>query len=198
MPRLGGEEVTKRESKNERGIVPTSPPGSANKETYLSHGLSIVTRPTSLEIEAWMHRCIALARIAQARGDSPVGAVIVRNSEVVAEGIEAGKTTQDVTRHAEVEAISVARKVLDTSDLSDCLLVTTHEPCILCSYAIRHHRIPLVVFGVAVGEIGGYNSELAVLKDRSVKRWGEAPEVIGGVLEKECRAFVGSATGSSV
>jgi len=76
---------------------------------------------------------------------------------------------------------------LGTADLSDCTLVTTHEPCILCSYAIRHHRIPLVVFGVAVGEIGGYSSELAVLKDRTVKRWGEPPEVIGGVLEEECR-----------
>ncbi len=142
--------------------------------------------PGRAESEALMRRCIALARIAQARGESPVGAVIVRNGEVVAEGIEAGKSAQDVTRHAEVEAISAARKVLGTSDLSDCLLVTTHEPCILCSYVIRHHHIPVVVFGVAVGEIGGYNSELAVLKDRTVKRWGEPPEVIGGVLEEEC------------
>jgi tRNA(adenine34) deaminase len=145
--------------------------------------------PGRVKYETWMRRCIALARIAQARGDSPVGAVIVRNGEVVAEGIEAGKSAQDITRHAEVEAISVARKVLDPSDLSDCLLVTTHEPCILCSYAIRHHRIPLVVFGVAVGEIGGYNSELAVLKERSVKRWGEAPQLISGVLEDDCLAL---------
>lgn len=136
-----------------------------------------------------MRRCIQLARLAQARGESPVGAVIVRNGEVVADGIEAGKSAQDITRHAEVEAISAARKALGTSDLSDCLLVTTHEPCILCSYAIRHHRIPLVVFGVATGEIGGYGSALAVLKDRTVKRWDEPPQVIGGVLEGECRAL---------
>lgn len=134
-----------------------------------------------------MRRCIALARLAKERGESPVGAVIVHAGEVIAEGIEAGRTEQDITRHAEVEAIAAARQVLGTADLSDCTLVTTHEPCILCSYAIRHHRIPLVVFGVAVGEIGGYSSELAVLKDRTVKRWGEPPEVIGGVLEEECR-----------
>lgn len=145
-----------------------------------------MNRPEQEELVAWMRRCIALARIAHARGESPVGAVIVRNGEVVAEGIEAGTSAQDITRHAEVEAITAARKALGTSDLSDCLLVTTHEPCILCSYAIRHHRIPLVVFGVAVGEVGGYSSALAVLKDRTVKRWGEPPQVIGGVLAEEC------------
>lgn len=148
-----------------------------------------MNRPEQEELVAWMRRCIALARIAQARGDSPVGAVIVRNGEVIAEGVESGREKQDITRHAEVEAISAARKALGTSDLSDCLLVTTHEPCILCSYAIRHHRIPLIVFGVAVGEIGGYSSALAVLKDRTVMRWGEPPQVIGGVLEEECRAM---------
>lgn len=134
-----------------------------------------------------MRRCIALARLAKERGESPVGAVIVHAGEVIAEGIEAGRTEQDITRHAEVIAINNARRALGTADLSDCILVTTHEPCILCSYAIRHHRIPLVAFGLAVGEIGAYSSELAVLKDRTVKRWGEPPEVIGGVLEEECR-----------
>ncbi len=135
------------------------------------------------ERASWMRRCIELARVAKERGESAVGAVIVRNGEVVAEGIESSKGKQDVTRHAEVEALTAARKVLGTADLSDCILATTHEPCIMCSYVIRHHRIPLVVFGVATGEIGGYSSELAVLKGRTVQRWGEPPQVIGGVLE---------------
>jgi tRNA(adenine34) deaminase len=146
-----------------------------------------MTSPDQALLETLMHRCIELARRAKERGERPVGAVIARGGRIVAEGMEAGKAKQDVTRHAEVEAIAEARKALGTADLSDCILVTTHEPCILCSYAIRHHRIPLVAFGLAVGEIGAYSSELAVLKDRTVKRWGEPPEVIGGVLEEECR-----------
>lgn len=142
---------------------------------------------TMSRYEALMRECIRLARIAKERGDSPVGAVIVRGGEVVAQGIEAGKTEQDITRHAEVLAINNARRALGTADLSDCVLVTTHEPCIMCSYAIRHHRIPVVVFSLAVGDVGGYSSQLPVLKDRSVKRWGGPPTVIGGVLEAECR-----------
>lgn len=142
---------------------------------------------TMSQYEALMHACIRLAHIAKERGDSPVGAVIVRDGEVVAQGIEAGKTEQDITQHAEILAINNARRALGTADLSDCVLVTTHEPCIMCSYAIRHHRIPMVVFGLAVGEVGGYSSQLPVLKDSSVERWGEPPTVITGVLEAECR-----------
>ncbi|HMN05396.1 MAG TPA: nucleoside deaminase [Flavobacteriales bacterium] len=145
--------------------------------------------PDPALLESLMRRCIGLAQLAKVRGDSPVGAVVVRDGKVVAEGIEAGRTEQDITRHAEVIAINNARRALGKADLSDCILVTTHEPCILCSYAIRHHRIPLVAFGLAVGEIGGYSSQMAVLKDRSVKRWGEPPAVIAGVLEAECRGL---------
>lgn len=137
--------------------------------------------------EDLMRACLRLARVALARVDSPVGAVIARNGKVVGEGIEAGRTQKDITRHAEILAINHARRTLGTADLSDCILVSTHEPCIMCSYVIRHHRIPLVVFGLAVGEVGGYSSQLPVLKDRSVKRWGEPPTVIAGVLEAECQ-----------
>lgn len=144
---------------------------------------------TMSQYEELMRECIRLAQVALKRGDGPVGAVVVHQGQVVAEGIEAGKTARDITRHAEILAINNARRVLDTADLSDCVLVTTHEPCIMCSYAIRHHRIPVVVFGLAVGEVGGYSSQLPVLKDRTVKRWGDPPKVIGGVLEAECRAL---------
>lgn len=146
-------------------------------------------KASSAELAIWMHRCVELARKAKARGESPVGALIMRNGAVIAEGIEAAKGVVDITRHAEVIAINQARWALGTAGLSDCILVTTNEPCILCSYAIRHHRIPMVVFGVGTGEIGGYSSDLAVLKDRTVKRWGEPPEVVAGMLEADCRAM---------
>lgn len=136
-----------------------------------------------------MRRCISLARIAKDRGDSPAGALLVRDGNIIAEGIESGKTRQDITCHAETEAIRQAVKLLRTNDLSDCTMVTTHEPCIMCSYVIRHHRIKLLVVGVTTGEIGGYSSALPVLLDTTITRWGHPPLIIDGILEQECRAL---------
>lgn len=139
--------------------------------------------------EEWMRRCISLARIAKNRGDSPAGAILVHGDNIISEGIEAGKTRQDITCHAETEAIRQAVKLLKTNDLSDCILVTTHEPCIMCSYVVRHHRISRIVVGVTTGEIGGYSSALPVLLDTTVTRWANPPVIIGGILEQECRAL---------
>jgi len=137
--------------------------------------------------EGLMRRCIELAKIAKLRGDSPVGSIIVKDGQVVAEGIEGVKTHKDVTFHAEIEAVRNATARLGTADLSDCFMVTTHEPCIMCSYVIRHHKIALVVVGVATGEIGGYSSALPVLLDRTISRWSAPPEIIDSILEQECK-----------
>lgn len=136
-----------------------------------------------------MRRCIELAKIAKQRGDSPVGSIIVKDGQIVGEGIEGGKTQQDITFHAEIEAIRSARTNLGTSDLSDCLLVTTHEPCIMCSYLIRHHKIGLIVVGMRTGEIGGYSSALPVLMDRTIAKWATPPTIIDQILEQECKAL---------
>ena len=137
--------------------------------------------------EGLMRTCIGLARIAKNRGDSPVGSLIVRDGKIISEGIEGGKTNKDITFHAEIEAIRKATKALGTADLSDCIMVTTHEPCIMCSYVIRHHKIECVVVGVTTGEIGGYSSALPLLLDQTIKKWSAPPEIIDGVLEQECK-----------
>jgi tRNA(adenine34) deaminase len=139
--------------------------------------------------EGLMRRCIALAKIAKERGDSPVGAVIVRDGQIIAEGIEGGKTYKDITFHAEIEAVRNAVKVLGSGDLSNCMLVTTHEPCIMCSYVIRHHKIALIIMGVETGEIGGYSSAMPVLTDSTISRWTSPPKIIGKILEHECAAL---------
>lgn len=136
--------------------------------------------------ETWMHHCIELGKIAKSQGDAPVGCILVKEGEIIAEGIEAGKSKEDLTCHAEIEAIRRARKTLGT-DLSNCIMITTHEPCMMCSYVIRHHRVKKVIFGISTGEIGGYSSALPILTTNQVKRWASPPIVIGGVLEKECR-----------
>lgn len=140
-----------------------------------------------MRYEFFMRRCIELALMAKSRGDSAVGSVVVKDEKIVGEGIEGGKTHKDITFHAEVEAIREAVKNLETTNLSGCILVTTHEPCILCSYVIRHHKISTVVVGVSSGEIGGFNSQYPILKDSRIKIWTDPPKVIMGVLEEECR-----------
>lgn len=133
-----------------------------------------------------MKACIDLAKIAKQRGDSPVGSIIVQNGLVIGEGIEGGKTHKDITFHAEIEAIRNAIKYLGKQDLSDCILYTTHEPCIMCSYMIRHTKIPLIVTGITTGEIGGFSSQLPLLLDTTIKKWTTPPNLINGILEKEC------------
>ena len=118
--------------------------------------------------ESLMRRCIELAKIAKKRGDSPVGSIIVKDGKIVAEGIEGGATHKDVTFHAEIEAVRNATASLGKTDLSDCFMVTTHEPCIMCSYVIRHYKIGLIIVGMRASEIGGYSSALPVLLDRTI------------------------------
>ena len=136
--------------------------------------------------KAYMSICIDLAKIARQRGDSPVGSIIVQNSLIIGEGIEGGKTHKDITFHAEIEAIRHATKYLGKQNLSDCILYTTHEPCIMCSYMIRHTKIPLIVTGLATGEIGGFSSKLPLLLDTTIQKWAAPPRLINGILAKEC------------
>lgn len=139
--------------------------------------------------EQFMQECLSLARLAKQRGDSPVGSILVRNGEIIARGIEGGKTHRDITYHAEIEAIREATALLNTQDLSDCTMYTTHEPCIMCAYVVRHTRIPTIVMGLTSGDIGGASSAYPLLKDTSIKKWGTPPQLITGVLEEECKAL---------
>ncbi|GAB3517477.1 nucleoside deaminase [Emticicia fontis] len=140
--------------------------------------------------QTYMKVCIDLAKIARQRGESPVGSIIVQNGLVIGRGIEGGKAHQDITYHAEIEAIRHATKYLGKQDLSDCVLYTTHEPCIMCSYMIRHTKIPLVVMGLRTGEIGGFSSALPLLIDTTITKWAEPPVIVKGILGKECAELV--------
>jgi tRNA(adenine34) deaminase len=135
----------------------------------------------------FMKRSIELARVAQKRGDSPVGSVLVLNDQVIGEGVEGGKTFNDITFHAEIEAIRAAARFLQHQDLSPSILYTTHEPCIMCSYVIRHMRIGQIVMGIKTPDTGGLSSAYPLLLDQLIKKWGPPPELITGVLEEECR-----------
>lgn len=130
----------------------------------------------------FMRRCIELSEIARQRGDSPVGSVLVQDGKIIAEGIEGGKTHRDITYHAEIEAIRQATEKLNSQDLSACTMYTTHEPCIMCSYVIRHTRISRIVMAVTTGDIGGSSSAYPLLTDTTIKKWGPPPELIMEVV----------------
>jgi tRNA(adenine34) deaminase len=135
----------------------------------------------------FMSRCIELALIAKQRGESPVGSVIVKGGKVISHGIEGSKTHRDITFHAEIEAVRQAVEFLNSQDLSECIMYTTHEPCIMCSYVIRHAKISTVVTGISTGEIGGVSSKYPLLKDGAIKKWADPPNLIMGIMEDECR-----------
>src|SRR5690242_9846493 len=94
----------------------------------------------------YIKRCERLAEDAVAKGESPVGALITKNGKIVCEAIEASKNKNDITCHAELEAIRLAIKKLKSNDLTECVIYSTHEPCIMCSYAIRFYKIKKVVY----------------------------------------------------
>ncbi|MCC6729838.1 MAG: nucleoside deaminase [Chthonomonadales bacterium] len=124
-----------------------------------------------------MGRCRELAAAARDRGDPPVGAVIARSGHIIAEAGEQVVTRCDVTAHAELLAIRLACQALGATDLSDCTLYTSVEPCWMCSYAIREARIGQVVIAEPIEAIGGVTSRHAILLDDGVAEWGPPPSI---------------------
>ena len=129
--------------------------------------------------------CIQLAKVALKNGNPPVGCIVVKDGQIIGIGIESGKSTGDITNHAEILAINDAVLNGKKNDLKNAVMYTTHEPCIMCSYLIRHHKIPHIVYSLPVNFIGGFTSEFAVLKTENVPKWGKRPKVTTGVCESK-------------
>jgi len=134
-----------------------------------------------------MKQCIALAKEAMQQGNPPVGSIVVKNNMVIGIGREAGKSSKNITRHAEIEAINDV--ISKQYSLDNSILYTTHEPCIMCSYVIRHHQIKTIVYGVSSSHVGGATSEFKILETQSVPQWSVIPKLISGVLEDQCKAL---------
>ena len=139
--------------------------------------------------EAYMGRAVALARIALANGDTPVGSLVVHKRRIIAEGFEGVKKHMDVSGHAELIAIRNACSALQTFDLSGCTLYSTAEPCFMCSYAVRQTRISKVIIGRPTPRVGGISSQHPILIDAKIPGWGQPPDIVSGVLEAECFAL---------
>jgi len=130
-----------------------------------------------------MESAIAEARRAAAGGDVPIGAVIVRDGEVIAAAGNRREADLDPTAHAELVAIRAAAAALGGWRLPDTTLYVTLEPCAMCAGAVVLARIPKVVFGAADPKAGAAGSVLDVLGQQALNH---RPQVTGGVMAEQC------------
>ena len=130
----------------------------------------------------WMQEALALARAAAAAGEVPVGAVIVKDGQVIGRGYNQPISRHDPSAHAEVMALRDAAQHLSNYRLTNCDLYVTLEPCCMCVGAMMHARIARVVFGAADPKTGACGSVINLFAD---DRLNHHAEVTGGLLADE-------------
>ena len=116
--------------------------------------------------------------------DVPVGAVIVKNGEIIASGCNEREKNNDISAHAEIVAIRQAELKLGNWRLDDCELYVTLEPCPMCAWAILQSRISTVYFGSYDSQYGALGSALDLRKTGNGS--GSKLKIFGGIMEKEC------------
>ena len=135
----------------------------------------------------FMRAALAQAHESAAAGEVPVGAVVVREGQIVARGRNNPLATHDPTAHAEIVALRAAAQVLGNYRLDDCELFVTLEPCAMCSGAMLHSRLRRVVFGAAEPKTGAAGSVLNLFDE---SRLNHHTTVQGGVMADECGALL--------
>ncbi len=132
----------------------------------------------------WMQHALGLAQKAEEEGEVPVGAVIVRDDEIIGEGWNRPIGTNDPTAHAEIIALRDAGMRQQNYRLPDSTLFVTLEPCPMCASAIIHARVGRVVFGAYDPKGGAAGSVFNLLPPDN--RFNHRLECVGGLLEQEC------------
>jgi len=126
-----------------------------------------------------MKRAIKLAKLANC--EIPVGAIILKNGELIASAFNRKEEYNDVTAHAEILAIREAERKLQSWHLDDCEMYVTLEPCPMCAWAIINSRIKTVYFGSYDSNYGALGSKIDLRKIANSKL-----KVFGGIMEDEC------------
>lgn len=130
-----------------------------------------------------MERAINLAK--QAKGEIPVGALIIKDGEIIAETFNQKEILNDVTVHAEILAIREAEQKLGRWRLDDCEMFVTLEPCPMCAWAIINSRIKTVYFGSYDHNYGALGSKIDLRQIANSKL-----KVYGGIMEDECNKIL--------
>ena len=131
----------------------------------------------------YMRRAIELAREAEAAGEVPVGAVIVRDGEILAEGFNRPISTHDPTAHAEMVALRAAAARIDNYRLTGTTLYVTLEPCAMCAGAMVHSRVQRLVYAATDPRAGAAGSVFNVVQCDALNH---RLEITSGVLADEC------------
>ena len=132
--------------------------------------------------EEFMEEAIRLALLAAERDEVPVGAVAVRNGEIIATAFNTREESKCATHHAEILCIEAACRALGGWRLPGVTLYVTMEPCVMCAGAIINSRIERVVYGAKDHRFGAFGSAL----DVNTAGLNHKPQVVGGVLGQRC------------
>ncbi len=136
------------------------------------------------EDEQFMRRAIELARIAESEGEVPVGALLVKDGKVIAEGWNRSIGAHDATAHAEIQTLRKAGEVLQNYRLLDTTLYVTLEPCPMCAGALLHSRVKRIVFGAPDLKAGAAGTVLNLFEHQAAYHYADVER---GLLEQECR-----------
>lgn len=147
---------------------------------------------TEAKDEQLMRRCFDLAVESARRGGYPYSAIVTRRGRAIVETTNRVSHDGDVTRHAEIVALTEAQRALGRTSLDDCTLYSNIEPCALCAYAIRETRIAKVVFGLSSPIMGGH-SRWNILGDPALSAampevFAPPPQVLANFLPLEAEA----------
>ncbi|HEV7855827.1 MAG TPA: tRNA adenosine(34) deaminase TadA [Herminiimonas sp.] len=135
----------------------------------------------------YMRQALDQARNAWALGEVPVGAVVVKDGEIIATGFNQPIGTHDPTAHAEIMALRAAAAILGNYRLPGCELFVTLEPCAMCSGAMLHARLARVVYGASDPKTGACGSIVNLFEQDQLNHH---TELVGGVMAQECGALL--------
>ncbi|QJD29046.1 tRNA adenosine(34) deaminase TadA [Methylococcus geothermalis] len=133
--------------------------------------------------ETWMHQALDLARTAESAGEVPIGAVLVKDGEILGEGYNRPISTHDPSAHAEIVALRAAGARVGNYRLVDTTLYVTLEPCAMCMGAILHARVGRLVFGAADPKRG---AAVSAVRLNDAEFMNHRVELTEGVLAEEC------------
>lgn len=128
-----------------------------------------------------MQRAIDFVLNNAPKNEIPVGAIVVKDGEIIASAVNRKEFLKDVSGHAEILAIREASQNLNRWRLDDCEIFVTLEPCPMCAWAILQSRIKTIFFGSYDTKYGAFSSAIDLRNFSDTK-----PKVYGGILEKEC------------
>jgi tRNA(adenine34) deaminase len=140
--------------------------------------------PNNEQDQRFMRVAIDQAEIARENGDVPVGAVIVREGQLIAKAYNQRQQLQDPTAHAEIIALTQAAEAVGSWRLDGCTIYVTLEPCTMCAGALVLARMDRLVYGCEDPKTGACGSLYNIVQD---ERLNHRLEVTSGVMESECR-----------